>query len=211
MPQSTGERQPTRREEYAEATRTAVIEAARELFGANGYTKTKVEEVARRARVSPATVYQQCGGKQGLLESLMNSWTTGNPGQQIIDDCAAAGTAREKLAVLADGYVAAYAGSGDIIRIVTEAAATTPSAATFLRVANERHRNALAEIVKDIRTTGELAENLSDDEIAKAIFYHFRYEQFALASEDFGWGVERARDTIQDWIGQAILKDGSAA
>ena len=207
MSEPTSDRLPTRRDEYAELTRRAVIEAARELFGECGYAKTKIDEIARKARVSPATVYAQCGGKQGLLESLMDSWTSGSRIQQIIDDCRTARTAEEKLSVLADGYFTIYEESGDIIQVVTEAAATIPAAAEYLRVATQRHQEALAQIVADLRTTGELADGMSDDDVAKAIFYHFRYEQMALASKDFGWGNDRARETILAWTRQSVLKD----
>src|SRR5262245_65763262 len=65
----------SRRAEYAEATRRAIIAAARELFVERGYTATKVDEVAALARVSPATVYAVAGGKQGLLHTLVDDWT----------------------------------------------------------------------------------------------------------------------------------------
>src|SRR5579871_5598438 len=64
-----------RREEYADQTRAAVIAAARQLFAENGFFQTKVEQIAKLSRVSPATVYAQCGGKQGLLRLLMDTWT----------------------------------------------------------------------------------------------------------------------------------------
>ncbi|HEY0936868.1 MAG TPA: helix-turn-helix domain-containing protein, partial [Trebonia sp.] len=64
-----------RREEYADQTRAAVIAAARQLFAENGFFQTKVEQIAKLSRVSPATVYAQCGGKQGLLRLLMDSFT----------------------------------------------------------------------------------------------------------------------------------------
>ena len=83
----------SRRQEYAEATWQAVVTAARELFGEAGYSRTTVQQIARRARVSPATVYAQCGGKQGLLKTLMDEWTAGPLVREIIEACAAAGTA----------------------------------------------------------------------------------------------------------------------
>src|SRR5215813_10516966 len=98
----------TRRQEYAEATWRAVVAAARELFAEMGYSGTTVQQIARRARVSPATVYAQCGGKQGLLQTLMDEWTAGPLVREIIEACAAAPTATEKLSVLADGYRAIY-------------------------------------------------------------------------------------------------------
>jgi len=207
VPQNTDRPLPSRRDEYAEATRLAVVDAARELFGSNGHARTRVEEIARRARVSPSTVYAQCGGKQGLLETLMDTWTTGTTIQQIIDSCHTAKTGRAKLSVLADGYLAVYRESGDIARIVSEAAATSPSAESCLRTADTRHRDALAQIVASIRSTGALSDELSDDDVVKAIHYHFRHQQLALTIEEFRWSEVHARDTIRQWVERAILRD----
>jgi AcrR family transcriptional regulator len=195
----------TRRDEYAEATWQAVVAAARELFGEKGYSGTTVQQIARQARVSPATVYAQCGGKQGLLETLMDAWTAGPLVREIIEACAAARDGAEKLRVLADGYVTLYHASGDIIPIVTDAAASAPAAATFLDTANARHLEALVEIVAQIRETGDLAKGLSDEDAARIIYYHFRFEQFTLLANDFGWGETRARDWIRERIAMAIL------
>lgn len=206
MSDSFDQRSLTRREEYSEATRLAVVDAARELFGRNGHARTKVDEIAQRARVSPSTVYSKCGGKQGLLETLMNSWTLGPAVEQIIDDCRKVKTGHDMLSVLADGYLTMYNESGDIIRIVTEAAASSLEAERLLQTANLRHLNALGRIVAGIRATGELAADLSDDDVVKAIYFHFRYQQFALTIEEFGWNEVRSRDVIRTWVERAILK-----
>jgi AcrR family transcriptional regulator len=195
----------SRRDEYAEATWQAVVTAARELFGEEGYSRTTVQQIARRARVSPATVYAQCGGKRGLIKTLMDAWTAGPLVREIIDACAAAPSGAEKLHVLADGYVAIYKASGDIIRIVTDAAAAAPDAAEFLQTAGARHHEALVEIVAQIREAGNLKKNLSDEDAARIIYYHFRFEQFRLAADDFGWGEDRARDWIRERVEIALL------
>ena len=195
----------SRRDEYAEATWQAVVAAARELFGEAGYSGTTVQQIARRARVSPATVYAQCGGKQGLLQTLMDTWTTGPLIREIIDACAAARGGHDKLRVLADGYMAIYRASGDIIRIVTDAAAAAPDAAQFLETANARHHEALLEIVAQIRATGELKQDLSDEDAARIIYFHFRFEQFTLAANDFGWGDQRALNWIRERVECALL------
>jgi AcrR family transcriptional regulator len=202
----TDEGARSRREEYAEATWQAVVTAARELFGEAGYSRTTVQQIARRARVSPATVYAQNGGKQGLLKTLMDIWSAGPLVREIIDACAAADSGSEKLEALADGYVAIYRASGDIIRIVTEAAVTSPDAAAFLAVGDARHHEALVEIVKQIRETGALAHDLSDEDAARIIYFHFHFPQFNLAADTFGWGEVRARDWIRGRIELAILE-----
>src|SRR5262249_16682866 len=156
----------SRRQEYAEATWRAVVAAARELFGQAGDSRTTVQQIARRAPVSPPTVHAQCGGKQGLLPAPMDQWTAGPPVPGSIHAWAAARTGDQKLGVLGDGYRAIYNASGDIIRIVTDAAAAAPGAAEFLKTANERHHEALVEIVTQIRETGDLKNDLSDVDAA---------------------------------------------
>jgi hypothetical protein len=151
-------------------------------------------------------VYAQCGGKQGLLKTLMDAWTAGPLVREIIEACAAARTGAEKLEVLANGYLAIYKASGDIIRIVTDAAAAAPGAAEFLETANARHHDALVEIVAQIRDTGDLQDDLSDEDAARIIYYHFRFEQLVLAADTFGWGEDRARDWICGRVESALLE-----
>ena len=65
----------TRRDEYAQATRQAILDSARALFAERGYFATKVDDIAAKARVAPATVYAVTGGKYGLLTELTRIWT----------------------------------------------------------------------------------------------------------------------------------------
>jgi pimeloyl-ACP methyl ester carboxylesterase len=132
-------------------------------------------------------------------------WTAGPLVRQIIEACEAAPSGAEKLHVLADGYIAIYKASGDIMRIVTDAAAAAPGAAEFLETANARHHEALIEIVAQIRETGDLKMDLSDEDAARIIYYHFRFEQLTLAIVDFGWGEDRARDWIRERVESALL------
>ncbi|MET9249900.1 helix-turn-helix domain-containing protein [Nonomuraea sp. NPDC003709] len=187
-------------------TRQDVVKAARRLFAEHGYTRTTVGKIAQAARVSPATVYAQCGGKEGLLGTLMDMWTAGQLVLDIIAACEAAGSGRAKMEVLAEGYVTIYEQFGDIIRIVTRAAASTPVAEDYLRTAEQRHQDALRQIVKQIHDVGDLANGLSLDDAAKIIFFYFRHDQFVLASDTFGWGVDRTVQWITERIESAILE-----
>src|SRR5689334_6407418 len=109
---TAGAQQPvprrTRREEYAAQTRQAVIAAARELFAQRGFFATTVNDIADAGRVSAGTVYQQCGGKQGLLRSLMDTWTTAPLVQQTLDVIDAADNLDQALEALADSYLDFY-------------------------------------------------------------------------------------------------------
>ncbi|MQA97207.1 MAG: TetR family transcriptional regulator [Streptosporangiales bacterium] len=69
-------RRSRRREEYAEATRNALVAAATELFAAKGYQGTSVEDVARRARVTRGALYHHFGSKQELFEAVFEEQET---------------------------------------------------------------------------------------------------------------------------------------
>ncbi|MET9249907.1 helix-turn-helix domain-containing protein [Nonomuraea sp. NPDC003709] len=197
---------PSRREEHAELTRQEVIKAARKLYAVPGYAQTTVDKIAREACVSPATVYAQCGGKEGLLRALMDIWTASPTMGRIITDSAAAPTGRTKLEVLAAGYATHAAEAGDITRIVERAAPSSPAAQAFLDVADQRQIEALEMIAEGIASNGDLAEGLSVEDAAKIIYFHFRNPQLVLAVESFGWGVDRATQWLVDRVAAAILK-----
>src|ERR1700754_5014641 len=94
-----------RREEDADQTRVAVIAAARQLFADNGFFQTKVEQIAKLSRVSPATVYAQCGGKQGLLQSLMDNWTQAPAVDESYRESLASADATLVMRALSTGYL----------------------------------------------------------------------------------------------------------
>lgn len=77
-----------RREEQAKATKRAILEAALELFMANGYQDTSVKQVAELAAVSEQTVYNSFGDKVGLLWSAAMAYMDpddDNPDTEFLD------------------------------------------------------------------------------------------------------------------------------
>jgi len=59
-----------KREAQGDATRLALVGAARELFGERGYAATSIEEVAARAGVTKGAVYHHFGGKANLFQEV---------------------------------------------------------------------------------------------------------------------------------------------
>lgn len=65
---------PTRREEYSESTRRALVDHAAELFAERGYAGTSLDEVVARARVTKGALYHHFAGKQGLFEAVFDRY-----------------------------------------------------------------------------------------------------------------------------------------
>ena len=86
------------RSQHAEATRRAVLDAARALFGRKGYAQTSVDEIADAARVTKGAVYHHFAGKEALFravhaeveaEAQARTVEAGNPEQPPIDQIVA--------------------------------------------------------------------------------------------------------------------------
>jgi AcrR family transcriptional regulator len=58
------------RSQQVEATRRAVLAAARSSFGRKGYAQTSVDEIAAAARVTKGAVYHHFAGKKALFRAV---------------------------------------------------------------------------------------------------------------------------------------------
>lgn len=199
----------SRRDEYAEQTRQAVVDAARALFAQKGYFATTVNEIAAAARVSSGTVYQQCGGKQGLLRTLMDTWTTAPLVQQTLDLIEAADTLDEALAVLADSYLEFWRQFDDIVQVVVATAAHDDEAREALGQAIARHRAALHTIGRKMRQLGDFGDSFSDEDFADVTLYHYGPQNgFHFTVSVLGWTQQRAQDFISAQFAHSLSELG---
>lgn len=65
--------QRTRREEYAEATRQALLAAGREIFAREGYQAAGIEAISRAARVTRGAFYHHFDDKKALFDAVVSS------------------------------------------------------------------------------------------------------------------------------------------
>ena len=149
-----------RREEYPDQTRAAVIDAARRLFAENGFFQTKVEQIARLSRVSPATVYAQCGGKQGLLRSLMDSWTQAPPVAESLQESLAGEDAALVMQTLSTAYLQITRQWGDVIQVVIDVAPHDDESGAVLATAQRRHNRDLTAICRHLENIGALRDGV---------------------------------------------------
>jgi len=63
----------SRREDYSESTRAALVNSAVDLFTKRGYAGTSLDEVAKRARVTKGALYHHFSGKQALFEAVFDA------------------------------------------------------------------------------------------------------------------------------------------
>jgi AcrR family transcriptional regulator len=207
--QDTGETNPTgrvtRRAEYAEATRRAVIDEARRLFSENGYFATKVDDIAVAARVSPATVYV-IGGKQGLLRILVDEWSAApevETTQQRLEELE---DAAEIIRVVAGLTRQMREDHGDIMRVVLATAPHDAMAAQGLAIATGRYRDGTAVAARRLAELGALRDGVDADEALDILWFYFGYAGFFTLVDDNGWSYARAEQWLLTAAGAALLR-----
>ena len=200
----------SRREEYADQTRAAVIAAARQLFAENGFFQTKVEQIAKLSRVSPATVYAQCGGKQGLLRLLMDSWTQSQAVAESYQESLAAADAALIMQTLSAAYLQITKEWGDVIRVVIEVAPHDGESAEVLATAQKRHNHSLTEICRHLEHIGALRDDVDARLATQIITYYYGIDGLLRAHDVFGWSLERANQWLLAHASAAILRSPSS-
>lgn len=66
----------SRREEYSETTRQALLDSAIARFAELGYVHTSLDDIATAARVTKGALYHHFGGKQALFTAALDRLST---------------------------------------------------------------------------------------------------------------------------------------
>lgn len=182
-----------RREEQARATRSAVLEAARALFEANGFAATTVEAIAGRAGVSVETVYATFGGKRAVLAALLDASIAGGEvappiaAQAWVQELRGEPDPRRRLRILARNGSRILERRSALDEVVRGAAAADPEIAVLWRERKaERYagqRELLAAVVGDAR----LRDGMNLDTAASVLYAIGSPETFRLLVADRGW------------------------
>lgn len=196
----------SRRAEYAELTRRAIIDAARELFARRGFARTKVDDIASRARVSPATVYAVAGGKQGLLHTLVDEWTQAPEVAEAYVAINAAETADAVMDLTAATVRRMRGDWGDVMRIVLATAPQDDTAAENLRVATERYRAAMHVVAERLCELDALKPEITVKDAVDVLWFFFGYTGFFTLLDDNGWPAEKAERWLRETAASNLLR-----
>ncbi|HEV7208637.1 MAG TPA: helix-turn-helix domain-containing protein [Mycobacteriales bacterium] len=179
--------------EQAAATRGAVLLAARELFVRNGYTATTIADIAGRARVSPDTIYATVGRKPALLRELVETAISGGaqpiPAEQrdYVVRIGAATTAANKINIYAHAITAIQQRMAPVFLALRDAAATDPQCAELWTDIARRRATNMRLFAADLRGTGELRDDLTDEQVADIIWSMNAAEYWDLLVRERGW------------------------
>lgn len=201
----------SRRRAAAERRRLAVLAAARDLFVEDGYAGTSVQAVADRAGVSLDTVYASVGRKPQLLLAVHDMALAEGPApvpaeqRDYVRAVREAPTAEGKLRTYAVAMGRVLPRTVPIMRALQEAGATEPDCAAQHEEISARRAANMRLLVADLRSTGELRDDLSDDDAADLVWSLNSPEWFTLVTGR-GRTPEQYADLLADVLVHTLLR-----
>lgn len=202
-----------RRRQQAVQTRLAVLSAARELFTTRGYAATTVAEIAALAGVATDTVYAAVGRKPTLLRELLETAISGVdravPAEQrdYVLAVRTATSAREKIGVYAGAVGRINARMAPIHAALREAAVGDGDCDALWQEISERRARNMLLFAADLRSTGDVRADLSDQDVADIVWSMNATEYYTLLVERRGWSRRRYTDYLADAWCRLFLTD----
>ena len=84
--------------------RQAILDAALDAFADSGFHETSLDDVARRAGISKALIYEHFDSKQDLFDALLETYV-GELMERVMASVATASNAEERLQAGLDGFL----------------------------------------------------------------------------------------------------------
>jgi AcrR family transcriptional regulator len=192
------------REAQAAQTRERILDAAVELFGANGYAGTSLAKIAQAVGVSVETVKQN-GPKSALLLASFDRAFSGAEGEgplhaRELGDVGAALPPDELLPFLVEFVGQANARVGRLWPRLLEAAASDPDVAARLDELSASRRADMHGAVALFRAKGLCSGERPDTERADALSFLISPESHTQLVSGAGWSTKR----YHAWLVRAI-------
>lgn len=198
---------PTRRRQAA-ATRTAVLNAAKALFTTRGYDQTSVTEVARRAKVSVDTVYASVGRKPRLLlavhDMILGSSDEPVPAEErdYVRRIRHATTAEAKIRIYVGALADVLPQTAPLDLALRDS--RDPQCRELRASISQRRRANMRLFVAELRHTGRLRPDLTDEHAADLVWSMNSPEYFQLLA-DAGYTPDQYADLLADTWTRTLL------
>lgn len=189
----------TKRRADALARRDSVLAAAHELFLLTGFAATTVAAVAKRAGVSPETVYKNFGNKPGLVRALHDDAMRGQ-------DPASPYRRSEDLRDHSDPYQIVRGWSrlstevaprvSPLLLLLRDAAVVQPELRELLAELDLARQQRMSENARFLHEAGHLREGVNTQAAADLMWSVTSAEMYELLVLRRGW----SRDQYADYI-----------
>ncbi|GAA4374556.1 TetR/AcrR family transcriptional regulator [Actinomadura verrucosospora] len=195
-------KRPDKRAERSRRTRAKVIEAARELFVAQGYGATSLQEVADRAGVAVQTVYFVFGTKRALFKDVVDVSIAGDAEpvatleREWFRAACAAPTAAVQLREHVRGTVEILGRVAPIMSMIAAAGAADPQIAAQWPDGPDPRYTVQRAAAEALVGKPDARPGVSAELAADLLFGLLSPQLYLLFVQDRGW----APDAWEEWV-----------
>ena len=197
------------RTRQTQATRRRIVDAAAELFVAEGYAATTLAQVARRAGVAVQTVYFHFGNKRTVLKEAVDVAAVGDDEpvalleRPWLERVRAEPDPRRVIELWLDNSRTIMERVGPIMRVVRDAAATDPEMAAQWNTNAEQRATAFRMLATLLDDRDALRVPL--DEATDILCALLGLELHAMLV-DRGWTSERWQRWVSETVAATLLR-----
>ena len=201
----------TSRRQASQETRRRILDAARELFLADGYRAATIAGIAARAQVNADTVYELVGKKPALLRELIEEAISGTDHpvaaeqRRYVMAIRAEPNPRRKIEIYARAVRRIQERMAPLFLALRDVAGTDAEAKQVWDAISRRRAANMRLFVKDIDVAGGLRDDLSVDAAADTVWVMNSSEVYVLLTVEQGWSPRRFERWLSDTWKRLLL------
>jgi AcrR family transcriptional regulator len=200
------------RAQQAAATRRAVLDAARELFIAQGYGATTLDQIAARAGVSKPTVFSAVGNKQTVLSAVRDVAMAGDDEKLSMVQRPLAEQIRQEqdpyravelLAGLFTGVDRRYARIDEVLRGAAHSG--EPGLRQLWQTSEDQRLTGARIWATALAAKGRFRDGVDVDTATDLLWLHMAPDQYHRLVHVRGWSDERFERCLIDSLTRLLL------
>jgi AcrR family transcriptional regulator len=185
-----------RRQKRSEGTRERIMSAVRELLAEGTFHESTVEEVADRAGIARATLYQHFGSRLDLVDAICDGFAL-NPALLELRETVELPDAGGALAETIANAIRFWSSEDPILSQLYGVMAIDPAAQDLVDRQRADRRGELTRLARNMRESGRLRRGMSERQALALLLVLTSYESFRELREA-GLSDPQLTKTLQD-------------
>lgn len=190
------------RKRQAEQTKETILAAARRLFKSKGYEGTAIDAIAKRARVSPATVYAVFGSKREILKAMIDSARFGRPYLEAVQRVMSASSPRARLRSVSGVARSVHDGGRSELGLFQGAGLVSPEIAALETEGECRRYDSQKQVIDLLLQGGALRKGVSEQQARDILWCLTGREIYRMLVVERGWSP----DDYEQWLGELLVR-----
>ena len=189
----------------SEATKQAVLTAARELFAARGIDRVTIAEIAEAAGVASSSVYALFKSKEGILSAIMRVILFGPRFQSAQAALAGVTDPVEAIARTATVARAVYESESDEAALLRGASSFSASLRRIEGEFEDARYDMQRERLELLAGSGRMKPDLTLADARRIMWMYTSREVYRMLVHDGGWSADRYEQWLAETLRMALV------